>query len=165
MLLRRSRKLGGFLPGRGSVEVFVICAGEPDALACIERAKLEGDAACAAAVKRVFDRYLARYFPPTAGWFLTVPRGRGGDSFVVKMWRDDPRFLRCFDHNRPLDVAHHWAARLGGYPTIRVRGEVAGKFIVVVDDVMTTGTTLTGHLVALLKAGAYATGLVLSAHS
>jgi predicted amidophosphoribosyltransferase len=41
--------------------------------------------------------------------------------------------------------------------------DVADKRVVLVDDVVTTGATLATHLVALLRAGAYATALVFAA--
>lgn len=125
----------------------------------VTAAKLKASVPAFRAMRRVYDEYLQRYFP---GFRVTVPRGEGPDSLMYRLWRDDARFLACFDHEMPLNRRHHWAARLHGHARVEVTAGVAGQRLVLVDDVVTTGTTLATHLVSLLEAGAQATAMVLT---
>lgn len=164
MLYRRVRKLGGMLGAEGDLHYFIIAPRSRGAVRAIAAAKLEGHAGLAAQVKAAFERYLLKYFPEAAGWRLTVPRGSGRASFMYRLWREDARFVPCFRHEVPVGIPHDWRARLGHYPLQVVTAPVAGMRIVLLDDLLTTGSTLAAHLVPLLRAGAEATALVLAGH-
>ncbi|MBM4032830.1 MAG: hypothetical protein FJ291_13720 [Planctomycetes bacterium] len=153
MLRLRNR----LVEGVGRLAYFTI-TDRADVLEAIKAAKLGGDTRLAAAVKGAFLPYLDTYF---AGFSITTPRGSGERSFMFRLWKDDPRFLACFAHDVPLGVSHSWKARLRGYPAVEVVRDVAGRRVVLVDDVVTTGRTLVAHLLPLLRGGALATGLVL----
>ena len=159
MISRRVRALGELLPGEGELGYFCITGANDSVLRAVGEAKMRGNMALSEQIKAIFNRYLTKYF---VDFELTVPRGRGSDSFMIRTWRGDARFVTCFDFDTPLDVAHDWRSRLGKYPTISVTVDVKDRWIVLLDDVMTTGSTMAGHLLALLRAGANATALVLT---
>jgi len=160
VLILRNRYLGDMLGNLGTRLGFFVLATKPVAVEAVKLAKLDGgNPRLAAAVKRAFEPYLKRYF---AGFRITTPRGSGPDSLMYRLWRDDPRFLACFDHDAPAAVSHDWRARLGHYPDVPLARDVRGLRIVLLDDVVTTGTTLVAHLLPLLRGGALATALVLT---
>jgi len=155
---RRRRKLSAVYGlGEGAVEFFYVSRGEA-MLRAVEAAKLDCNVPAQRLLRRLFEAYLSRFF---AGFELTVPRGRGRDSWMYAQWHTDERFAACFDHLTPLRRRHHWRARLEARGRIEVTAAVSGRSIVLLDDVCTTGTTVATHLVSLLEAGAEATALVL----
>jgi hypothetical protein len=160
VLIQRSRYLGDMLGNLGTSLGFFILTTKPVAVEAVKLAKPDGgNARLAAAVKRAFEPYLARYF---RGFRLTVPRGSGKDTFMLRLWRSDPRFLACFDHETAVGCSNDWRARLAHYPDVPLTCDVRGLRIVLLDDVVTTGTTLVAHLLPLLRGGALATALVLT---
>jgi len=161
MIYRRHRKLGEAFGAEGVLGYFALASQSSTVLEAVKAAKFGGDTAAAAVVKAALERAVEHYFK---GFAVTVPRGRGKESFMYRTFRTHPRFLACFHYGRPVNVSHHWAARLGSYPAIPVAlpvEELRGRDIVLLDDLVTTGTTMAHHLLALLRAGANATALAL----
>jgi phosphoribosylpyrophosphate synthetase len=160
LIYPRVRKLSRVY-GLGEGRLLYYCLSSDEAsYGLLKAAKLGANEAAARKVKAAYEAHLAAFFP---GFALTVPRGSGRDSFMYRLWGDDRRFLPCFDNLTPLKRRHHWAARLAASGAVEVVCDVADKRVVLVDDVVTTGATLATHLVALLRAGAYATALVFAA--
>lgn len=164
MIGKRTRVLSRqFHMGGGCVHWFYVAERSGAILRALRAAKMGERQDAREWIKRVFDAHLDLYFP---GFGVTVPRGRGLDNMMYEMWSGDERFVGCWDYETPIPRNHHWASRLESSRIQEladgVAEKVAGRNIVIVDDVFTTGSTLMTHLVALLRAGARATGLMLT---
>jgi hypothetical protein len=106
VLILRHRYLGDMLGNLGTRLGYFVLTSKPIAVEVVKGAKLGGgNPRLAAAVKRAFEPYLRKYFD-CSGFRLTVPRGCGPDSLMYRLWRDDPRFLACFDHETAAGVRH-----------------------------------------------------------
>ena len=163
-MTRRTKKLSRELTiGRcheGARLSFFVISGRDDLVVeAIKAAKLEGRQQARDKIRDVMNLYLDKFFPD---FHVTCPRGSNRNNLMLSVIADRPDFLPCFDYSEPLAVKHHWSVRVHDYPRIEVVCDVRDKWIVLADDVTTTFTTLSAHLLALLEAGAYATGLVLT---
>ena len=164
MIGKRTRVLSkAYHLGAGYCHWFYILESSGAAVRAIKAAKIGGNAKAAEWIKRVFDTHLNAFF---GDFLVTVPRGNGLTNFMYCMWKDDNRFVPCFDYETPIGRNHFWAARLESSREQELVPEAAaqirGRNIALLDDVFTTGGTLMTHLVPLLRAGARATGLVLT---
>lgn len=159
MIYHRRRLLGEMFGMAGELRYCCVVGESKAAIRMVKAAKLEGDKRTIAKLRHMYHVYLDRYFGDFA---VAVPRGRGRNSLMLKLLGDHPRFVACFDHITPHGVKHHPIARMGHYPEPEVKVDVAGQFVVLCDDLVTTGTTLVMHLGALVRAGAFPTALVLA---
>lgn len=153
MLFKRSRKMFGGV----ALEYFAILDRGDAEVAAIRAGKLDGNRAVRTACAEVIDRYLKRFF--SGFWVASaVPGGQSG-QWVAEWVARHPHRIDCFGSVSAR--GHHFSRRLRNDFDIPIVGDVKGKLIVVVDDVVTTGATMYRHLYALGRAGAVPTGLAL----
>jgi len=115
-------------------------------------------------IKRLLWDTLDRWF---AGFDVCCPvGGQKAASWIHGLFVGHPRWLGCFDYGTVLGVSNHWISRLDGKLDVNVplAMDVRDRWVVCVDDVMTTGMTMARHLKSLCDGGAYAVGLVWLGH-